>query len=660
MLTQIKQLALDVVYGESTGERTEAKCQLSHRGINENAPFTMRKATLISRTMRTRRPTNLSHNTLFPGYRGSAQWLCEEQGMITWATLLAVVLFVALIGIVFNVGRISNDKLEAQNAADSAAYSASLVQARAMNAVTTTNHMMGELTALYTMHHALGGETLDRGRSKGNYVEAILSAGVGVGFAAAGVAYGLSIPVLAFPAVPVGLPSPPAYFGPAMDTPRGEATIYDAKCLLKEKIIEQYIKHISATSKIVSGAGMTWSIWPPTVAAGWAKIADGQLGRAEANQEIRALVKEYNFINQIEQFAINTRTIKKSIPLILDALWLYERIVVSGTGISSNLGAQSAATANMCVGEVLGRPSLQNIALAQGGIPSATLPLEKDPTNDDERTQYLRATYPWVQEWRWPILAGFGIVVPKSRAMIYYEYHCDQYSKEICHDFRNDRGYELFVIEEMNATRGQGKDKGTEKWRLRSESSLADQMFAVVGLARKQAAPSMSHHKFLLPITNPTPIMAMSQAMIYNGNRPEKWERKTLDYISWRLGREAQPVSGWDTLAWTAGATEWKNGKVYFIFGDDWNWVMGRVPALAMDIVFPPDIKLPPIPNMDGIGPPAPKVKLNWQAKLSPIASRNLAKRLLMTQDASMSQRMQQQVLPTLLAEELGGDFVTH
>ena len=295
--------------------------------------------------------------------------------MITWATLLAVMLFVALIGIVFNVGRISNDKLVAQNAADSAAYSASLVQAPAMNAVTTTNHMMGELTALDTMHHALGGETLDKNQSKGNPIEAILSAGVGLGFAAAGLAYGLSFPVLACPAVPVGLPNPPAYFGPATDTPRGEATIYDAKCLLKEKIIEQYVKHVSGTAKIVAGAALTWSLWPPTVAKGWSKIADGHKTRSEANQEIRALVKEYEFINKIEQFAINTRSIKKSIPLILDALWLYERIVVSGTGLTSSRAAQSAAAATRCVGEVLGRPAAQNISWAQAVILSAPLPL---------------------------------------------------------------------------------------------------------------------------------------------------------------------------------------------------------------------------------------------------------------------------------------------
>ena len=77
--------------------------------------------------------------------------LANEDGLITWATLVAVLLLIALIGIVFNVGRVTNDKLQSQNAADSVAYSSSLLHARAMNAVTATNHMMGELTALRSL-----------------------------------------------------------------------------------------------------------------------------------------------------------------------------------------------------------------------------------------------------------------------------------------------------------------------------------------------------------------------------------------------------------------------------------------------------------------------------------------------------------------------------
>lgn len=47
-------------------------------------------------------------------------------------------------------------KLEVQQAADAAAYSNALVSARGMNAVTATNHLMGELTALCILHEGLG------------------------------------------------------------------------------------------------------------------------------------------------------------------------------------------------------------------------------------------------------------------------------------------------------------------------------------------------------------------------------------------------------------------------------------------------------------------------------------------------------------------------
>ena len=47
--------------------------------------------------------------------------------------------------------------MELQNAADSAAYSTALWQARGMNAVTVSNHMMGEATGLIVMVESLGG-----------------------------------------------------------------------------------------------------------------------------------------------------------------------------------------------------------------------------------------------------------------------------------------------------------------------------------------------------------------------------------------------------------------------------------------------------------------------------------------------------------------------
>ncbi|MGE0755655.1 MAG: Tad domain-containing protein [Pirellulaceae bacterium] len=580
------------------------------------------------------------------------EMLGAEEGLITWATLIAVVCFCALIAVVFNVGRIANDKLEAQNAADSTAYSASLVQARAMNAVTSANHMMGELTALYTMHHAIGGQVLDDGDEKGNYIVRILNLLIWIGYGAADVAWATSLPW--------GAGNFPEYFSPCDDVPKGEATVYDAKCILKEKIIEQYAKHVAASAKIVEGDALLLTII--FAAKGAQMIADGVREQAAANQEIREIKREYRFINSLESFARTTKDIKRNvIPRILDALWSYERLIAGdliptvGANFKCAEAARQIADHNMCEGEVLGRPSAKNIGLARAGIPSATLPLVKDPTQNVERTQLMRATYPWIQEWRFPVLVGFDVAARRSRAARFYEYHSDRYAKEICHTFRHERGYKLFVLEDVDAT-SRSTDKGTESWRKRNGSSKADQMFCVVGVARLREGPAMSHMAFL-PVTNPTPITALSQAMIYNANRPKEWTAKNFfdEYLASRLGREAQPVSGWDTLNWTEGATEWKEGKSYFGWLPlDWHWILGRVDLF--DVAWPPDLKLP----FDGGGVPEPKIQLNWQSKLVPIAPRNLALRVLLVQDQQIQTRLKNQVLPAVLAQKLGSDVINH
>src|SRR5262249_49177381 len=56
------------------------------------------------------------------------------------------------------------------NAADSVAYSGTVWMARGMNSITAANHLIGELMALYTLHHAIGAKYLDQHYSdkKGN------------------------------------------------------------------------------------------------------------------------------------------------------------------------------------------------------------------------------------------------------------------------------------------------------------------------------------------------------------------------------------------------------------------------------------------------------------------------------------------------------------
>ena len=69
-----------------------------------------------------------------------------------------------LIGYVGNMGAEILEKQRLQTAADAAAYSSAVCKARGMNAVSSYNHFMGELTALVVILEALGGPEAEEGK----------------------------------------------------------------------------------------------------------------------------------------------------------------------------------------------------------------------------------------------------------------------------------------------------------------------------------------------------------------------------------------------------------------------------------------------------------------------------------------------------------------
>ena len=85
----------------------------------------------------------------------------DESGKISLLASMLMLVLIALAGLIGNTGHVAKEKLEAQNAADSIAYSSSLWMARGMNSVTATNHMLGEATAMSAVHEAFGGPELD-------------------------------------------------------------------------------------------------------------------------------------------------------------------------------------------------------------------------------------------------------------------------------------------------------------------------------------------------------------------------------------------------------------------------------------------------------------------------------------------------------------------
>ena len=192
----------------------------------------------------------------------------RDDGLVTWATAVAVVFLLVLTNLVINVGMTINHKIETQNSADSVAYSSAVWSARGMNAITATNHLMGELTALYTLHHAFGGKYLDNNRSP-NRPALLVAGNVVLGFAGGGACLCVPIPA-----------SFSDYRTVLLDDPIAEveSTIFWGKVILKGKITYEYFKHIEAC------IGYWENCWNPYAGFGVSYLNDMRECRAKKEE----------------------------------------------------------------------------------------------------------------------------------------------------------------------------------------------------------------------------------------------------------------------------------------------------------------------------------------------------------------------------------------
>jgi len=84
---------------------------------------------------------------------------CEGKiSLVAAPWILGLALLACFLG---NTGVMPARRIEAQNAADSAAWSLAAHQARGMNTITAINHIMGDLTAVVVALEAIGGHELD-------------------------------------------------------------------------------------------------------------------------------------------------------------------------------------------------------------------------------------------------------------------------------------------------------------------------------------------------------------------------------------------------------------------------------------------------------------------------------------------------------------------
>jgi hypothetical protein len=194
-------------------------------------------------------------------------------------------------------------------------------------------------------------------------------------------------------------------------------------------------------------------------------------------------------------------------------------------------------------------------ATAVAGLPSPpdtrtflrphALPVEPErdrvAANGWERSQMVRATTPWVQFWRQPVLAFARKHLPLSRYADHYREWSQHFTLEMARWQAEDYGTSLYVV---RAGTGEPAEKGREAWTRRDGSRLADELFGLLAVSRSPSPPVVGRPVFRQP--RPNGVLATAQVMLYNAN-PQTGQTETpaaLDPRDW------QPVVGWDTLNW--------------------------------------------------------------------------------------------------------------
>lgn len=563
----------------------------------------------------------------------------SRRGLITWGTLLSMLLLMILAALVSNISMVVHRKMEIQNSADAIAYSSSVWIARGMNSVSATNHVIGEMNALYTIHHALGGKWLDERPNRRNSGDWELTVpafpyiggyggmwykifsyyGLKVAFWLARIAsWKNDVEEWLPPWLPSSGPGPnKSHYDRVSQHPKTDinSAIWEGKEHLKNRMLAAYGQHLSGAQMYSAGHKLYFFPW--TSAKGLAMMKAGAKMKKAARKMADLIHAQYRVLDNVESIAISPlRPAKLALPGIIKTVYLYQqahvKVEIPGKAFltAQNIGKRTACK-GFALGDLPDIPSggLGNVASNLSQI-FPSLPVEPEKVTRENRSQMVRATYPWVRKWRYNILMVLTTLAPSSHANDGFIKWTNTYALQSSQWLRtktnkkcdneltvinrrgrsrgqNGKGIRLYTIKELN-TRGQ---KSQELWNKKGfmGSQKADDLFCCLGFAKSEKPQVFSRMFFRQE--NPHGIVCYSQAMIYNAN-PQPASAN---------GGKNQPNVGWDTLAWDhkqQRVREWENP-------DGFRRMLNQFLFFSDDNPFR--------------FPPEPKIKLNWQAKLTPV-----------------------------------------
>ena len=259
--------------------------------------------------------------------------------------------------------------------------------------------------------------------------------------------------------------------------------------------------------------------------------------------------------------------------------------------------------------------------------------LEDVDVEYEQHTQWVRATYPYVDMYRTPLRNVFAVLV-LSNFKTYFTAWTNRYTLNESYSLHAN-GARMSVMPE---TKYHEIVKGNEPWT--KDANRADNYFSVIVAAEGKQQPSVfSPHYFKKASQNGA--VAISQAMIYNlnGRGDSSNFAKPGDTSS-----KIQPNTGWDTLQWNPAmwdseltiedgeknvnikAKEWKHGPE----GGDISGIAKSIGnLLSGGGNFPPSFESDFLETAFTLDAPAcASVRLNWQSKLRPLTQASV-RRLL-------------------------------
>lgn len=450
------------------------------------------------------------------------QALHQDQFGLFSLSHLATTLFLTFISLgLLNVSGVLHDRSDQQRQTDAVATALGNWKARHLNAIVAHQHTVGDMLSLAIVHHAIGGELLDQQ-------------------VAADTRRADERLRLAAQLARRSRTGTPAYDDVSRPVLAGEALLA-AQIRLKQRLTQVYDAKAAATAM---------QAFPPTRPAGEALETLAELFEQAIWQEWRVLDDLYK--RAVALTPTKLALLQHQLPAAMQQLHQMVEHYPQG---QQQLAEELQHRLNLQI-HIL--PTDRRLPIKIDPWATLTMPPPSwqrpsagtCPTESADHmrhqivkvTQLARATFPWVNYHRKPLVSRLESLTPISNMGELFFDHTNGVSKRMLDELQADGACALYVLDDY-----QGPDKAYEVWTAEGGDAAADRTFGLTVMTAR-------------PVRTPYASKMFGQA-------PQAWAYRVASALAWqpyvpqqpsqqidlhckRIVPSYQAATGWDTLNW--------------------------------------------------------------------------------------------------------------